>query len=835
MLHLFGNVVSRFWYLMLAGWILALAICWAKAPPWNDVAQDREFAFLPADAPSRKAEDIYAKAFPDDKVASNVVLVLHRASSQGTQLDKDLKFIEEILEPGLRQIAASEGGLASEAAPPDEQLFGNKTPTTPAPAAPTQRPMIARIRTPNDPEAGALMVSPDDRALVVEVELTTEMLSKDTWPTIDKIEKLVADLKQTGKVPAGLDITVTGSALIGRDHIEGELQSARATEILTIVLVVTLLLLIYRAPLIALIPLMTVFLVVQLSLHALAILGKAGYINLFEGIQIYVTILTYGAGVDYCIFFIARYREELEAGTSPADAVRKAIEGVGPAIAASAGTVIIGIGMMVFAQFGKFHEAGYAVPFSILLVFFASLTFSPALLRLAGHWAFWPRHVEKLELEKIAKPTSGDRRRWLHRFGDLSTMWDALGDLVLRRPGMLWLGSMALMVPFMIAGIVYERHLSYDLIADLPANATSVAGTQLLEKHFPQGILGPTTVVLVDPQTDFSSDAGRAQIERLTNQLREHKDILGLADIRTLTAPLGITSASTREIRELKIPQEARNAGARRAALERYVSDLGERKKTGTRLELILNRSPFSQESLQNLPEIQNAIAAALPKATRDQTQIYVSGTTSSIADLETVMKGDRVRIQVLVLVAVFLILIVLLRELVVPLYLLLSVLFSYFVTLGATYLVFWALDPSGFAGLDWKVAIFLFTILIAVGEDYNIFLITRVHEEQQRFGKLNGIIHALVRTGPIISNCGIIMAGTFASLMAGSLQEMKQLGFALCFGVILDTFVVRPIIVPAFLVLRQRGKFSLAGWSHQTKPRPSPQQAFPAANFQAK
>jgi RND superfamily putative drug exporter len=820
---------------MLAGWVLALAVCWAAAPPWNDVAQDREFAFLPAEVQSRKAEDIYAKAFPDDQLASNVVLVLHRASSEGTQLDKDLKFIEETLEPGLRQIAASEGGLASEAAPPDEPLFGSPAPTAPASTTPTQRPTIARIRTPNDPEAGALLVSPDDKALVVEVELTTEMLSKDTWPTIDKIEKLVADLKQSGKVPAGLDITLTGSALVGRDHIEGELQSARATEILTIVLVVTLLLVIYRAPLIALIPLVTVFLVVQLSLHALAILGKAGYINLFEGIQIYVTILTYGAGVDYCIFFIARYREELEAGTAPADAVRKAIEGVGAPVAASAGTVIIGIGMMVFAQFGKFHEAGYAVPFSILLVFFASLTFSPALLRLAGHWAFWPRHVEKLELAKNGKPVSGDRRRWLRRFGDLSTMWDALGDLVLRRPGMLWLGSMALMIPFMIVGIVFERHLSYDLIADLPPHATSVAGTQLLEKHFPSGILGPMTVVLVDPETDFGSDTGRAEVEHLTNQLREHKDILGLADIRTLTAPLGITSASTREIRELKIPQEARNAGARRAALQRYVSDLGERKKTGTRLELILNRSPFSQESLQNLPEIQRAIVAALPEEARDRTQIYVSGTTSSIADLETVMKGDRVRIQVLVLVAVFLILIVLLREFVVPLYLLLSVLFSYFVTLGATYLVFWALDPSGFVGLDWKVAIFLFTILIAVGEDYNIFLITRVHEEQRRFGMLNGIIHALVRTGPIISNCGIIMAGTFASLVAGSLQEMKELGFALCFGVILDTFVVRPIIVPAFLVLRQNGKLSVVGWNPQGKLKPAPQPPMPAARLQAK
>jgi uncharacterized membrane protein YdfJ with MMPL/SSD domain len=120
----------------------------------------------------------------------------------------------------------------------------------------------------------------------------------------------------------------------------------------------------------------------------------------------------------------------------------------------------------------------------------------------------------------------------------------------------------------------------------------------------------------------------------------------------------------------------------------------------------------------------------------------------------------------------------------VLPVYLLLSVLFSYYATLGVSFAAFWMLDPHGFTGIDWKVAIFLFTILIAVGEDYNIFLITRVGEEEREFGALRGITEALDRTGPIISSCGIIMAGTFASLLAGSLTEMMQLGFALSFGV---------------------------------------------------
>jgi putative drug exporter of the RND superfamily len=818
MLQLLGNWVSRYWFVVLPAWLLTLGICWWVAPPWTEVAQDREFAFLPANVPSRTAEDMYDKAFPDDHLASNIVLVLHRSQLDKSALSGDLKFIEDTLEPGLREIANADGGLAvNPAAPPaDEPLFGDKPAAPDQPAAtgaqaPPKRSIMASIRTPNDPEAGPLLVSDDRQALLVVIELTTEFLARDNWPTIDKIRGLIDALAAQQKIPAGMDITMTGSAMIGRDHVEGEMQSARATEVLTIVLVISLLLLIYRAPLIALIPLITVYLVVQLSIHALSILAKFGSITLFEGIQIYITILTYGAGVDYCIFFTARYREELEAGTSPAEAVSRAISGVGAAITASAATVIIGIGMMVFAQFGKFHEAGYAIPFSIFLVLCASLTFSPALLRLAGHWAFWPRHVDKLERTEPA--VGSEPGRLEGHLDTLGRIWDWVGHHLLNKPGRLWLTSIAVMVPFVIVGYVFGAHLSYDLIADLPSDSTSVKGTKLLERHFPSGILAPITVLLVDPATDFNSDAGRAEVESITGQLRARQAELGLADIRTLTSPLGITEAGHRQVRDLKIPEAAREEGMRRAALERYATDFGERRKTGTRLELVLQNSPFSQESIKALGLIEEAVAIALPTKSQANTRIFVSGSTASVRDLATVMQTDRLRIQTLVLIAVFVILVALLREFTVPLYLLISVLFSYYVTLGVTYLLFRAISPGEFAGLDWKVGIFLFTILIAVGEDYNIFLITRVRDEEKQHGPLDSVIHALVRTGPIISNCGIIMAGTFAALMAGQLAEMKQLGFALCFGVLLDTFVVRTIVVPAFLILQRTGKLSPANW----------------------
>jgi RND superfamily putative drug exporter len=188
----------------------------------------------------------------------------------------------------------------------------------------------------------------------------------------------------------------------------------------------------------------------------------------------------------------------------------------------------------------------------------------------------------------------------------------------------------------------------------------------------------------------------------------------------------------------------------------------------------------------------------------------------------------DQIVIDLLVLTAVFLILVILLRKPAISLYLIVSVFFSYFVTLGVTFSFYYLKEGENFAGLDWKVPMFLFTILMAIGEDYNIFLMTRIEEEQKRHGSVEGIRIAMLRTGTIISSCGIIMAGTFLSLLFGTLVGMQQLGFALAFGVLLDTFVVRPLLVPAYLILLYRGKFGLLtrflGYSAENHPDPGDQ-----------
>ncbi len=818
MFRYLGQVVRWGWPALLAGWVLLLLGTWHVAPPWGEVAQDKEFAFLPADAPSRVAEEVYAKAFPRDRLTSNIVLVLHRPGDERARLEGDLAFINSVLQPRLREIAEREGGLAYEIKPTEEPLFGGEG--EPAAPRPERRSIIARIDTPNTPGVGGLLVSPDGEALLVVVELTTEFLSDRNWATIDKVERLIRDLRDNGQLPPGLDVAVTGSAVMGRDHTMAQLHSARATGIVTVVLVVLLLVLIYRAPLLALIPLATVYLAVQLSINVLALLGGAGYLTVFQGIQIYITILAYGAGVDYCLFLTARYREELDRGQPPDQAVAAAVSGVGSALVASAGTVMCGIGMMVFAQFGKFREAGVAIPLSLFLVLCATLTFSPSLLRLAGRWAFWPQRRRAGDGEPRVSELALGGWRHIFRTGELKRIWDRVGQLLLRRAGRVWLGTVAIMAPFAIlAGLCYGR-LSYDMIGNLPADAPSVAGTRLLQAHFPAGIVGPVTALLVNDHTDFSRGPGRAAVSQVTGRLRQEAEGLGLADVRSLTAPLGITAAAQRDFFHIDVPETVRREEAERIARQHYLGNLGDGANDVARLDLLLKEGPFSRQSIAALAAAEGAIREALPDALRADTRVYFVGATASVRDLAAVVRQDRTRIELLVLASVFVVLVLLLRELVVPVYLLLSVLFSYYTTLGVSFALFWLLDPHGFTGIDWKVAIFLFTILIAVGEDYNIFLMTRVREEQRRHGPLRGITEALDRTGPIISSCGVIMAGTFASLLAGSLTEMKQLGFALAFGVLLDTFVVRPILVPAFLILLRSGRLHLRG---QKEPGEAP------------
>lgn len=811
--HFWGRWIVQFWMIPLLVWLSIVVTASITAPPFETVSTSGEFAFLPADSPNRLGEELFAKAFPVELQRSSIVLVVRRERETGGLQERDFQFIDDgqdeedpevrfELRERLLEIAAATGGLA----PPPVSNNDDHGGTTPRvkPEGESHSP-ISAVRTFRDRVIGKLLTSADGQATLVLLELTNEFLDERNATIVERVEELLQNEEFMRRIPGGLDISLSGTAVVGRDMIVAARQSAKSTEALTIGLVVCLLIAIYRAPLLALIPLITVFLSVKLTMTLLTLMAARGWVTLFHGIESYVTVLVYGAGVDYCLFLIARYKEELDAGGSYEDSVAEALHKVGAAITASAGTVICGIGMMIFCEFGKLRDAGIAITFGLVIVLLAALSFTPALMYAVGHYAFWPQ----IRRERVS--TSGG---WLPTASPFSRAWMQLQQsiewIVIHRPATVWLVSVASMLPWALVGIIFYTDLSYGLLSDLSPSSPSVRGTNAVLAHFPDGTTGPITVLIQHPTVDFSkrgdADAGLDLVRDLTRNLVRRKDELQLADIRSVSHPFG----GTGDLDSIESIPQKRITTTR--AIEHYVSQAEPYRNHVTRIELITEIDPFSRGSIAHLDRLESVIGHSLPGPIKAGGILRFTGPTASIRDLKHVTDRDQMKLDVLVVAGVFFILVLLLRRAAISLYLILTVLFSYLVTLGVTYSVFWYLDPAQFAGLDWKVPMFLFTILIAVGEDYNIFLMTRIEEEQREHGPVGGVVYALSKTSRIISSCGIIMAGTFASLMAGSLMGMVQLGFALAFGVLLDTFVVRTILVPAYLIMLYSGRFGVFG-----------------------
>ena len=363
------------------------------------------------------------------------------------------------------------------------------------------------------------------------------------------------------------------------------------------------------------------------------------------------------------------------------------------------------------------------------------------------------------------------------------------------------------LAPFAVGAIVCYNRVDYGLITDLPRQAPSVIGTDVIRTHFPAGDTGPVTVLIQNPQADFSDPDVIDLVGTLTKGLMSQKDRLQIADIRSVANPLGMTPKA-----EQILASEASQGIAERAELrERTVQHYVGQGKTGTqvtRLDIVLSVDPFARQSIQVLTRLDDAIRQGLTGVLANNSEIYPVGPTASVRDLKVVADHDRLLINGLVVAVVLAVLLLLRLGVGLSLYLVGTVIFSYLASLGVTFAVFWSLDPDKFPGLAWTVPLFLFVVLVAVGIDYNIFLISRVREESERNGQIRGIGDALAHTGTIISSCGIIMAGTFSSLLlGGQLAEMTQLGFALAFGILLDTFIVRPLLVPSFLVLVRSGR----------------------------
>lgn len=784
MFRQWGSFLSSYWYIILASWLTVFVALRFTAPSFDDVARGGEFVFLPASMPSRLGEALRDRAFPAKRTASSMVVIVTREEQDGLT-DDDKSFITDKLVPNLEQIRDRINRDQNKAKHAEGSNATN---------------LIGDIHSFDETGIGELLASADGKASLVMVELASDFQDARNWKPIEEVENALNTLRVGSSIPKGLELTLTGDAVLGRDFSQAEAASARHIGPLTIFLVIVLLVAIYRAPLLAFVPLLTLFVAVDVSLNLLTTLAKAGYVPLFRGLREYTTVITYGPGIDYCLFLIARYKENLESREGSELALRDAIGQVGSAILASAATVICGIGMLILAQFGKFHEAGIGISISLVITLIATLSLTPAMLFMTGHWVFWPK--PGVTDGKLNEATTKESAAVVQT-NMFQPIWNSMGAVIERHPVMLLVATIGIMVPFRAVGVFAHGNVNYGLLESLPRTAISTTGARILEKHFPAGISGPVQILVQNDSLDFREDEGRDVINDVVKKLMQRHDELSIADIRSVADPLGTQVKNLNpEAEQSYLSKLVERKSFKRQGVARYVSETDGMAGHVTELEIVLTTNPFDLASVENLDRLSAAIKDSLPADQASKTSLSIIGPTASVRDVNHISQLDQRRIYFLVAASVLAILVILLRSITLSIYLLFTVLLSFLATLGVTWLVFYGISPGHFVGLDWTVPLFLFVVLIAVGEDYNIFLVTRIHEEQVEYGPTKGIRIALSQTGGIITSCGFIMAGTFASLLAGSLTRMQQLGFALAFGVLLDTLVVRPILVPAFLML---------------------------------
>ena len=721
----------------------------------------------------------------------------------------------------------------SEAADVDARTARELDPTfqdaghQPFPAQAEFLPLLA-IWTWQDEVFGEKLSKPEVR--VILLRLSNEFMAVDNIEVLDYLESVLNAVRATlvGDSREYLQIGYSGSAAVGGDLLRAARDSIANTELFTVVLVVLILSVVYRSPLLVVMPLLTITASVMAATSLVAMLTQVDQLpgfawwnfKIFTTTKVFIIVILYGAGTDFFLFLVARYREDLGEGREPGEAIARSLGAVGTALAASAVTTILGLGTMFFADFGKFRNSGPAIGLCLAVTLAACLTLAPALLRAFGRAVFWPFGMPR---QKPAPGPDRDGEAGLDR-GE-SRFWNVLAAAIVARPGLILTVSLLILLVPAIHGVRNVGRITYDFLSQLPHERPSRQGAEFMKRHFDVGEAGPLTVVVFQPQGGFDTRPGRERIAELTRALY----IDGVSAVRSISDPLGKFPPGRRLRLFGKDSWTKLIASPHTQTQKLYVATEGDYAGDVTRLDLVLQYDPFSVEAEDVLRRVEDKLRAMQDEADsswRNATFVY-SGLSADLRDLKRVVQSDNHRIQALVVLAVWAVLLAMLRRPAVCIYMIATVLFSYYVTMGVTVWLFsWVHGPE-FLGLDWKVPLFLFVILVAVGQDYNIYLVTRVYEEQANWGPMAGLRRAVVRTGGIITSCGVIMAGTFISMTGGTwgpavsawfpavgpllgtganaLAAIVQLGFSLSFGILLYTLIVRTVLLPAFLALLHR------------------------------
>ncbi len=731
-------------------WLVVVFAVQAVAPPLSEVTTNEQENFLPSGAESLRAIQVIADKFPATEGIPAILVV----SGPQPFTPQELAAIERL-----------DGVLRSDAAPE----------------------AIASVRSVySAPQAREAFVAPDDRTMMLFLTVTGSPSDDYFSEAVD----WVREQAQAATDGTALDAAVTGPAGISTDAVKVFQGIDFRVTITTVALVLVILLAVYRSPLLALLPIVCVSWALLIAQSVAALLADGLGLPLNGQTTAVMSVLLFGAGTDFTLFIVARYREELGRQPTRWEAIRVAMSHVGPAIASSAGTTAVAMIALLLATYGSFRTLGPMLAAAVIIMLAVGLTLIPALAVLLGRAAFWPMN-----------PQQGS--------GRASSFWSRVAALVVRRPGVVLVTTVMLLIVSTLG--VPTIKPSFNFLEGFPADMDSRRGFEMLQRSFPAGELAPTQVVVATE--DGNVYAHLAALDALAAALDSEPTVLRVSGP---TRPFGAAlplSAEALQAGISSLPQEVWQGGPpprnlppeQQAVLgvlfagQRFVSP----DRTTAQLEVVLDRDPYSVPALDQISRLRDMARRAIATTDLAGTEVLVGGQTATQADTRASVNRDAQVVGPIVIAAIWVILAMLLRSLVAPTYLVISVLLSFMAALGLSTMIFQ--NVLGHAGVGYQNGVWMFIFLVALGVDYNIYIMSRVREEVGRNGLVEGTRRAVSRTGGVITSAGIILAGTFSVLATLPLRDIVQLGFAVMLGVLLDTFVVRALLVPSIVMLLGR------------------------------
>lgn len=666
-------------WLMLALWVVVLFLTAPFAQKLTDAQDNDAASWLPGSAESTQVLEI-SEDFRPEQIPAVVVY----ARDAGLTAQDRARITEDAAE--LRQLT-------------DHGIRG----------AETRGPVYDR---PADPRAAQIYVP------ITMDEKGWERIA----PAVDSIRDVVGD----GDGDAGLAVHITGPGGTSADFSEA-FEGIDSTLLLAAMSVVVVMLLItYRSPTLLVVPVLAVVaalftaqaLIYFLAQHAgLTVNGQSAGI---------LTVLVFGAGTDYALLLVARYREELRRHEDRHEAMALALHRAGPAVLASGATVVLSMLVLLAAEMNSTRGLGPVAAIGVGVALLAMMTLFPALLVICGRWIFWPA----IPHFGSADPTARG-------------VWARTGHGIARRPRLVWAVT-ALVLAVCSLGLIQLRAEGIGNADAFTGKPDSITGQEVSETYFPAGSGDPLVVI---------SDQARA------GQVK-------LAVARTE----GVVPTS------LGLPPGTKPVHDGQVLFEATMTDPAD-----------------SEAAKQTVERVRDAVHE-VPDA-----DAKVGGGTAALLDMDEATTHDNLLIIPLVLAVVLLILCALLRALIAPLLLVGTVILSFAAALGLSALAFRHLFD--YAGESTDFPLFVFVFLVALGIDYNIFLTTRIREEAAHQGTRQGVVTGLAATGAVITSAGLVLAGTFAALATLPMVAFAEIGFAVALGVLLDTLIVRSVLVTSLFL----------------------------------